>query len=309
MGGVFINYRGEDSQTCAALLDRELSERFGKDRVFLDSRSIPVGEDFVEVMLGRLRTCSVLLVVIGPHWLTLTDQAGRRRIDSPADWIHREIVEALARGVRVIPVLTDGVPLPAEAELPADIAGLGRRQYVHVRRRYIDYDLAQLVDKIIQTDPQLAEVAWQHQLGPAPRQLSGAPRLFTGRARELAHRALGRWASRFDRRYREFVLGSLRFIDLKGLATVGYYTPELDEVFIDVSLAFRAPNQVSGGLLAELPAEVTDRHSLGDFLDHLQPVVLAVVGVPGSGKTTLLRHTARNARLTSTKTSSSSGVK
>jgi hypothetical protein len=106
-------------------------------------------------------------------------------------------------------------------------------------------------------------------------------------------RALGRWVSRFDRRYREFVLGSLRFIDLKGLATVGYYTPELDEVFVDVSLAFRAPNQVSGGLLAELPAEVTDRHSLGDFLDRPQPVVLAVVGVPGSGKTTLLRHTAR----------------
>ena len=97
--------------------------------------------------------------------------------------------------------------------------------------------------------------------------------------------ALGRWVSRFDGRYREFVLGSLRFIDLKGLATVGYYTPELDEVFVDVSLAFRAPNQVSGGLLAELPAEVTDRHSLGDFLDRPQPVVLAVLGVPGSGKT------------------------
>ena len=105
--------------------------------------------------------------------------------------------------------------------------------------------------------------------------------------------ALGRWVSRFDGRYREFVLGSLRFIDLKGLATVGYYTPELDEVFVDVSLAFRAPNQVSGGLLSELPAEVTDRHAIGDFLDRPQPEVLAVVGVPGSGKTTLLRHTAR----------------
>ena len=36
-------------------------------------------------------------------------------------------------------------------------------------------------------------------------------------------RALVRRVSRFDRRYREYVLGSLRFIDLKGLATVGYY--------------------------------------------------------------------------------------
>lgn len=105
------------------------------------------------------------------------------------------------------------------------------------------------------------------------------------------------WMSRFDKRYRkryrEFMLASTRFIDLKCLATAGFYTPELDEVFIDVSLAFRAPNQASGGLLDVLPAEVTDRHSIRDFLDRPQPVVLAVIGAPGSGKTTLLRHTAR----------------
>ncbi|MGH3941723.1 MAG: NACHT domain-containing protein [Pseudonocardiaceae bacterium] len=106
-------------------------------------------------------------------------------------------------------------------------------------------------------------------------------------------RVLVQRITRFGKRYRDFMLGSLRVIDLKGLATVGFYTPELDEVFVDVSLAFREPNQASGGLLANLPAEVTDRHSLGDFLDRPQPVVLAVIGAPGSGKTTLLRHTAR----------------
>lgn len=105
--------------------------------------------------------------------------------------------------------------------------------------------------------------------------------------------ALGQRLSRFDKRYREFMLGSLRFIDLKGLATGGFYTPELDEVFVDVSLAFREPSQASGSLLAALPEEVTDRHSIRDFLDRPQPVVLAVIGAPGSGKTTLLRHTAR----------------
>lgn len=106
-------------------------------------------------------------------------------------------------------------------------------------------------------------------------------------------RALGQRLARFDKRYREFVLASLRFIDLKGLATPGPHTPELDEVFVDVSLAFREPSQASGSLLAALPAEVTDRHSIRDFLDDPQPVVLAVIGAPGSGKTTLLRHTAR----------------
>src|SRR2546423_11613576 len=56
------------------------------------------------------------------------------------------------------------------------------------------------------------------------------------RRRQLRHRiverldqSLRRKVSRFDRRYREFVLSSLRFVDLKGLATVGFYTPELDD--------------------------------------------------------------------------------
>ncbi|WP_051794985.1 NACHT domain-containing NTPase [Kibdelosporangium aridum] len=106
-------------------------------------------------------------------------------------------------------------------------------------------------------------------------------------------RTLRRRVSRFGRRYREFVTSGLRFIDLKGLATVGFHTPELDEVFIDVSLDYRAPHQVPAGLLDHPPAGETGRRSIGDFLDREQPAVLAVIGGPGSGKTTLLRHTAR----------------
>jgi TIR domain len=163
VSGVFINYRGKDSETAAALIDRELTARFGSDRVFLDCRSIPAGVDFAEELLGRLRACSVLLVVIGPRWLTLTDPAGQRLIDNPRDWVRREIVEAFARGMRVIPVLTDGVKLPAAEDLPQDIAGLNRRQYVSLRRRYVPVDLAFLVERITETDPELAELADRRQ--------------------------------------------------------------------------------------------------------------------------------------------------
>src|SRR5262249_61141930 len=104
--GVFINYRGADSDAAAAVIDRELAARLGSDRVFLDCRSIPAGADFAVELLGRLRACSVLVVVIGPRWLTLTDGAGRRRIDDPEDWIRREIAEALSARVRGGPVLT-----------------------------------------------------------------------------------------------------------------------------------------------------------------------------------------------------------
>jgi NACHT domain len=105
--------------------------------------------------------------------------------------------------------------------------------------------------------------------------------------------ALQRRLSRFDRDYRTFVLTGLRFIDQKGLATVGPFTPKLADVFIDVSLAPRAPHLVKEGLLPDLPAEITERRALSEFLDQKESAVLAVIGAPGSGKTTLLRHTAR----------------
>jgi hypothetical protein len=188
VGGVFINYRGEDSDTAAVLVDRELAARFGSDRVFLDSRSIPAGADFVEELLGRVRACSVLLVVIGPRWLTVTDAAGRRRLEDPADWVRREIAEALTHGLRVIPVLTNDVQLPTEADLPADIAGLSRRQHVLLRRRYTALDLGFLVERIIAADPELAKVAARRQSssGRVPQQLPAAVAHFAGRVGELA---------------------------------------------------------------------------------------------------------------------------
>jgi Ca-activated chloride channel family protein len=168
VGGVFINYRGDDSDTAAALIDRELSARFGSDQVFMASRSIPAGADFPKELLGRLRSCSVLVVVIGQRWLTLTDMAGQRRIDHPADWVRREIAEALSLGLRVIPVLTDKATLPAEEDLPGDIASLSRRQYVPLRRRYTQLDLGFLVKQITEAEPELARGATRRQSGTGP---------------------------------------------------------------------------------------------------------------------------------------------
>jgi hypothetical protein len=105
--------------------------------------------------------------------------------------------------------------------------------------------------------------------------------------------ALRRKLSGFEKRYREFLLTGLRFVDLKGLATIGPFTPELEEVFVDVSLVSRSPHKIQPGVLGELAR--SERHALSEFIGRRQAVILAVVGAPGSGKTTLLRHTARRA--------------
>ncbi|WP_436492019.1 NACHT domain-containing protein [Actinokineospora sp. HUAS TT18] len=104
-------------------------------------------------------------------------------------------------------------------------------------------------------------------------------------------RRLGQLTSRFAARYRDHVLGHVRYVEVKGLATVGFASPEFDDVYVDVSIAPTPPHAAGTGLLATSVAP--ERHAVGDFLDQKDPRILAVVGAPGGGKTTLLRHTAR----------------
>jgi NACHT domain len=112
---------------------------------------------------------------------------------------------------------------------------------------------------------------------------------------ELLDAALGRRTSPYGRYYRQHVRESLRFTQTMGLAIVGPFTPELDDVYVDVGLAPRPPSKIPGHLLGELPQDVTTRYSVTELLDREKPDVLAVIGAPGSGKTTLLRNVARRA--------------
>lgn len=200
---VFISYRGEDSHSYGALLFSELSRRFGEKFVFLDCESIPAGVDFVEEILTRVRSAWALLVIIGPRWLITADSDGRRRIDNPSDWIRRELAEAFAAGVRVIPILTEDVEIPTESALPADIAPLSRCQYRRLRHRDPTSDLARIVADLGALDPFFNGYATESEMqtgtantsttndlpgqtSPAvPKQLPPPPRLFAGRDREM----------------------------------------------------------------------------------------------------------------------------
>lgn len=97
----------------------------------------------------------------------------------------------------------------------------------------------------------------------------------------------------FARKYRKYLIAGLQFIDLRDLSKVGYFTPEIDEVYVDVSLTFRPPHKVSPALLGDQPPDPSERRDFASFLNHKVPELLAVIGAPGSGKTTLLRRTAR----------------
>ncbi|MCX7010592.1 MAG: toll/interleukin-1 receptor domain-containing protein, partial [Kiritimatiellaeota bacterium] len=67
---VFICYRREDSADVVGRIYDRLVERFGRDAVFKDVDSIPLGVDFREHLRDSISRFGVILVVIGAKWLS-----------------------------------------------------------------------------------------------------------------------------------------------------------------------------------------------------------------------------------------------
>jgi hypothetical protein len=143
---LFVSYRREDSADATGRLCDRLTERFGREVVFRDVDSIPLGVDFRRIIEEKVGACQVLLAVIGRDWLT-AGAAGRRRLDDPDDFVRIEIEAALRRDVRVIPVLVGGARMPAAEELPESLREMVFRNGIPLRP---DPDFHGDVDRLLQ---------------------------------------------------------------------------------------------------------------------------------------------------------------
>ena len=167
MTDFFISYRTADEPITAVLIKHVLGNRFGAGRAFLDNTSIPLGVHFPPVIEDALADCRVLIAVIGARWFEVNAQ-GCRRVDDPADWVRREIVSALGRGIPVIPVLVGDVKLAA-TDLPPELAALPARQFLSIRLRAVEHDLEPLIDRlssVIEPDQAEPDQAEPDHTGP-----------------------------------------------------------------------------------------------------------------------------------------------
>ena len=112
MSRIFINYRRQDSEGYVGRLYDHLARHFEPTDVFMDVDSIPPGADFVTVLEEAVAACDVFIAVIGQHWITISDEAGTRRIDLWNDFVRIEIASALKQGKIVIPVLVERARMP-----------------------------------------------------------------------------------------------------------------------------------------------------------------------------------------------------
>jgi len=144
MTAIFLSYRRDDSAGFAGRLADALEAEFGPGSVFRDVDDIRPGEDFVQAIESHLRDVSAVLVMIGPNWLGASSGA-RRRLDDAGDFVRQEIQAALASGKPLIPLLVSNATMPLEADLPAAIAGLSRRQAVVLSDSHWRGDVERLV--------------------------------------------------------------------------------------------------------------------------------------------------------------------
>jgi tetratricopeptide (TPR) repeat protein len=212
---VFVSYRSADARFGAAATYELLSNRFGRNRLFLDNQSIPAGVRYSAELDRALESMRVLLVLIGPAWLVADpDLPGRLLVERDHDWVRREIRRALERAIPIFPVLLDGTALPDAAVLPADIRPLIGHQAVEIHHQNLGTDVARLADRLAVLIPGTSPASGTQPV-PSPRQLPARLARFVGRQGEI---------TQLDRVLREATMGNAPIVVLSGTPGIGKTT-------------------------------------------------------------------------------------
>ncbi|MGH3244194.1 MAG: NACHT domain-containing protein [Spirillospora sp.] len=92
--------------------------------------------------------------------------------------------------------------------------------------------------------------------------------------------------------YIDQLRASVAYMETLGLLTQGEYVHRMEQVYVDVALRPRPPQDTAVEAIEMGAGADGARRPLTSFLEPGR--ILAVIGSPGSGKTTLVRHTALN---------------
>jgi hypothetical protein len=144
---VAISYRRDDSAAITGRIFDRLSARLGRESVFRDIDSIPVGENFEKKIEYVLSQCLVFIAVVGPDWCGR--QRRTYRIKQGDDFVRMEVETALARGIAIIPVLVEGASMPKRAQLPNSLQNFPLLNALRIDSgRDFDHHISELFDCI-----------------------------------------------------------------------------------------------------------------------------------------------------------------
>jgi hypothetical protein len=239
---VFISYRRADTSHFVGRLQEVISERYGRDSVFMDVESIRPGQDYVVAIDSAVSRSRVLLVVIGSSWLS-ADSQGLRRIDNPQDRLRLEVEAGLRHTTHVIPVLVDSASMPKTRDLPESLVPLSRHHAIRISHDSFRGDTAHLFEILDQ---------YLRETSPSPARWVSVGLLVAFVLGLVAYRSAGAEAVAASRDPR----GNWAQDDLR--ATLLWLLPVLPAVLAAILVAARkAPGAALGCLIGSILWVVT----------------------------------------------------
>ena len=160
-GNVFVNYRRQTDSGIAGRIYDSLTHALPGESIFMDVDKLNPGDDFEDALEKTLAECAIFLAIIGPQWATMVSPNGQRRLDDPDDFVRKELRTALAKHVRVIPVLVGGAAMPDAGVLPLELKALAKYQAMEIRHERFRADVEALVQAIAAIAPGARGWRWQ----------------------------------------------------------------------------------------------------------------------------------------------------
>ena len=144
MPRIYISHRPEDSsRNEVAIIRQQLIDAFGAENILESTGS----NTEITTHLQRLvRSCDVLLVVIGRYWSSMVDEDGETLIKNPYDPIHVELDAGLKTLMVFKVIVVDSAPLPKKDNLPETLYPLLNKDVFDVQN---DIRLKNVLDELI----------------------------------------------------------------------------------------------------------------------------------------------------------------
>jgi len=130
---IFISYRRSETTGYALWLFSQLREWFDVEALFFDQSSVDAGERFPDSIQSGIASAKVVLVVIGPEWVSILNTRAKH---NKVDYVLEEVAQALYQSAQtvtptIIPVLVGDTPMPSADDLHPDVRDKLSDLFIH----------------------------------------------------------------------------------------------------------------------------------------------------------------------------------
>ncbi len=147
MPRIYVSHRPQDSShnDIPIILDL-LHDKFGAENIFDTNNAIQTIKEH-QILV---KSCDVLLIVVGRFWRSMYDEEGYNMLFDPYDPVNIEINTGLSTSMVISTVVVDDVDMPSLDELPETMHDLHKKRI----RLSNDETLEKVVTKLMK--------AWEH---------------------------------------------------------------------------------------------------------------------------------------------------